>query len=51
VQQTIARAVSTPEQAAAVYRVATTTLWLTTALLEQAYETWAAGSTSVGQQS
>jgi hypothetical protein len=43
VQQAIRRAVSTAEQAEAVHRVAVTTLWLTTELLEQAHAAWAAG--------
>ncbi len=41
VQHAIRGAVRTPADADAVYRVATTTLWLTVMLLEQAYDEWA----------
>jgi pyrroloquinoline quinone (PQQ) biosynthesis protein C len=42
VAEAIRRAVTTREQADDVHRVAVTSLWLTLAILEQAYTTWAA---------
>jgi len=41
VVRAIRRAVTTHEQADAVHRVAVTTLWLTLALMDQAYLAWA----------
>ncbi len=41
VQHTIRRSVISREQADAVHRVAVTTLWLTTSLMEQSYTEWA----------
>ena len=50
VQHAIRRAVRTQDQADAVHRVAVTTLWLTIALLEQAYAAWRRGGHAAGPE-
>ncbi|MCL9760299.1 iron-containing redox enzyme family protein [Frankia sp. AiPa1] len=50
VRHAIQRAVTSPAQAAAVLRVAVTTLWLTISLLDQSYAQWVLRRDAAGRQ-
>lgn len=44
VRRVIAKVITTKERADAIFRVAETTLWLATQLMEQTFQAWKAGS-------